>query len=61
MIYTIPKNELTFYVDYVIHNNRCYVLQETKDDRVLTKFICFTSKTKCDNLIITNTEIKIII
>ena len=32
MTYTIPKNKLTFYVDYVIHNNRCYVLQETKDD-----------------------------
>jgi hypothetical protein len=59
--YTIKKNELTFYVDYFIHNKKCFLIQETKDDRVITDFICQTNKIICDDLVETTTEILITI
>lgn len=48
--YTIPKVPLSFYFDYNIINNRCTVYQETKDDRVHTKFVSKTNKTSCNAL-----------
>lgn len=45
--YTVPKVEGSFYWDYHITNDKCYVYQETLDDRVHTKFICRTIKERC--------------
>lgn len=60
-LFTIKKNELSFYVDYFIHNSKCFVFQETKDDRVITTFVCNTNKKSCDDLKETETEILITI
>lgn len=48
--YTIPKVKLCFYFDYIIKSNKCYIFQETKDDRVHTNFICNTNKICCEEL-----------
>jgi len=50
MIYKRKKPSLTFYVDYVIHDNKCYMLYETLDGRIHKKFICETFKASCDDL-----------
>lgn len=60
-LYTIKKNELSFYVDYFIHDSKCFIIQETKDDRVITTFVCNTDKNICDDLKETETEILITI
>lgn len=49
-IFEIPKVPLSFYYDYFIKNGKCYLYQETEDDRVHTKFICNTKKQSCDLL-----------
>lgn len=56
MIYTIEKQPHTFYVDYVIQNNKCYIIEEF-ESRVKQTFICNTTKNKCDNLIETDKTI----
>lgn len=60
-LYTIKKHELTFYVDYFIHDSKCFIVQETKDDRVITTFVCNTDKKSCEDLKETETEILITI
>lgn len=49
MTYIINKQKGTFYIDYVIEDNKCYIIEEY-DSRVKTTFICNTTKNKCDNL-----------
>lgn len=58
MEYTINKQEDTFYVDYIIQDNKCYIIEEF-ESRVKTTFICNTNKDKCDNLIETDKTITI--
>ena len=48
--YKIPKVKWSFYVDYNIIDGKCFVYQETQDDRVHNKFICKTDKSSCDEL-----------
>ena len=60
MIYTIDKQPDTFYIDYVIQDNKCYIIEEFLD-RVKKTFICNTTKDKCDDLIENDETITIII
>lgn len=47
--FTIPKENGTFYIDYAIKENKCFVIQEF-DCRVKTTFVCNTSKDRCEDL-----------
>ena len=58
--YTIQKEKGTFYVDYVISDGKCFIIQEF-DSRVKTTFVCKTSKDKCEGLTDNNTHIFITI
>jgi hypothetical protein len=58
MIYTINKQEGTFYVDYIIQDNKCFIIEEF-ETRVKQTFICNTTKDKCDNLTETDKTITI--
>ena len=60
MTYTINKQPDTFYVDYVIQDNKCYIIEEFLD-RVKNTFICNTNKDICDDLIEDDKTITIII
>jgi hypothetical protein len=58
--YTIEKQPATFYVDYSIKDNKCYIIEEYHN-RVKTTFICNTNKNSCNNLVETETQILITI
>lgn len=58
MTYTIDKQSDTFYIDYVIQDNKCYIIEEF-GPRVKQTFICDTTKDKCDNLTETDKTITI--
>ena len=47
--YTIPKEKGTFYIDYLISDKKCFIIQEF-DCRVKTTFVCKTSKDRCEDL-----------
>lgn len=48
--YNIKKVPLCFYFDFFFKDGFLYVFQETEDDRVHTKRVCNTSKTKIHDL-----------
>lgn len=56
--YTIDKQPGTFYVDYVIRDSKCYIIEEFLT-RVKQTFICNTDKDKCDELTETDKTITI--
>ena len=58
--YTIEKHPDTFYVDYVIEYNKCYIIEEYHN-RVKKTFVCNTNKDRCDDLDETDTQIFITI
>ncbi len=60
MTHTIKKHPDTHYVDYIIQDNKCYVIEEYHN-RVLSTYICDTNKDKCQDLVETEKEILITI
>ena len=58
--YTIDKNPDTFYVDYIILDNKCYIIEEYHN-QVKKTFVCNTDKDRCNDLVETETQILITI
>jgi hypothetical protein len=58
--HTIQKEKGTFYVDYVISDGKCFIIQEYAN-MVKTSFVCKTRKERCEDLKESDTQIFITI